>query len=40
MVAGGLWGVGAWGAYFLWDPKVIGSVILGIHYLQILDLFL
>jgi len=32
MIAGGLWGVVAWGAYFLWDPKVIWSVILWIHY--------
>ena len=32
MVAGGIWGVLAWGAYFLWDPKVIWSVILWFHY--------
>jgi len=32
MVCGGVWGVLAWGAYFLWDPKVIWSVILWIHY--------
>jgi len=32
MVAGGLWGVVAWGAYFLWDPKVVWSVILWFHY--------
>ena len=32
MIAGGLWGVVAWGAYFLWDPKVIWSVILWFHY--------
>jgi ABC-type transport system involved in cytochrome c biogenesis permease subunit len=32
MVFGGVWGVVAWGAYFLWDPKVIWSVILWFHY--------
>jgi ABC-type transport system involved in cytochrome c biogenesis permease subunit len=32
MVTGGIWGVVAWGAYFLWDPKVIWSVILWFHY--------
>jgi len=32
MVMGGLWGVAAWGAYFLWDPKVVWSVILWFHY--------
>jgi ABC-type transport system involved in cytochrome c biogenesis permease subunit len=32
MVTGGVWGVVAWGAYFLWDPKVIWSVILWFHY--------
>jgi ABC-type transport system involved in cytochrome c biogenesis permease subunit len=32
MIAGGLWGVVAWGAYFLWDPKIIWSVILWFHY--------
>lgn len=32
MVFGGVWGVVAWGAYFLWDPKMIWSVILWLHY--------
>lgn len=32
MITGGVWGVVAWGAYFLWDPKVIWSVILWFHY--------
>ena len=32
MICGGIWGVVAWGAYFLWDPKVIWSVILWLHY--------
>jgi ABC-type transport system involved in cytochrome c biogenesis permease subunit len=32
MICGGWWGVVAWGAYFLWDPKVIWSVILWFHY--------
>ena len=36
MVFGGVWGVVAWGAYFLWDPKVIWSVILWFHYASFL----
>jgi ABC-type transport system involved in cytochrome c biogenesis permease subunit len=32
MVTGGIWGVVAWGAWFMWDPKVIWSVILWFHY--------
>lgn len=32
MVFGGIWGVVAWGAYFMWDPKVLWSVILWFHY--------
>ena len=32
MVTGGVWGVVAWGAWFMWDPKVIWSVILWFHY--------
>jgi cytochrome c biogenesis factor len=32
MITGGIWGVVAWGAWFLWDPKVIWSVILWFHY--------
>jgi ABC-type transport system involved in cytochrome c biogenesis permease subunit len=32
MIFGGLWGVVAWGAYFMWDPKVVWSVILWFHY--------
>jgi ABC-type transport system involved in cytochrome c biogenesis permease subunit len=31
-ICGGFWGVVAWGAYFLWDVKVIWSVILWFHY--------
>ena len=38
MVCGGVWGVLAWGAYFLWDPKVIWSVILWIHYAMFVHL--
>lgn len=38
MVCGGIWGVVAWGAYFLWDPKVIWSVILWLHYASFLHL--
>lgn len=36
MIAGGIWGVVAWGAYFLWDVKVIWSVILWFHYATLL----
>ncbi len=32
MICGGIWGVLAWGAFFLWDPKVIWSVILWLFY--------
>ena len=32
MVFGGIWGVVAWGAYFMWDPKLVWSTILWIHY--------
>ena len=32
MIFGSIWGVVAWGAYFLWDPKVLWSVILWFHY--------
>ncbi len=38
MVCGGIWGVVAWGAYFLWDPKVIWSVILWLHYAMFVHL--
>lgn len=32
MIFGGIWGVVAWGAYFMWDPKILWSVILWFHY--------
>jgi ABC-type transport system involved in cytochrome c biogenesis permease subunit len=32
MVFGGVWGVLAWGSYFLWDPKLVWSTILWFHY--------
>ncbi len=38
MVFGGAWGYVAWGAYFLWDPKVVWSVILWLFYSGILHL--
>ncbi len=31
MICGGVWGVVAWGAWFLWDAKVVWSVILWFH---------
>ncbi len=32
MIFGGLWGYVAWGSYFLWDPKVLWSVIVWFFY--------
>ncbi|MGR3311135.1 MAG: cytochrome c biogenesis protein CcsA [Candidatus Brocadiales bacterium] len=32
MVFGGLWGYVAWGSYFLWDAKVLWSVIIWFFY--------
>lgn len=32
MIFGGAWGYVAWGAYFLWDPKVVWSVVLWMLY--------
>ncbi len=32
MITGGVWGVVAWGAWFMWDAKIIWSVILWFHY--------
>lgn len=32
MICGGVWGVVAWGAYFMWDPKIVWSTILWFHY--------
>lgn len=40
MVFGGIWGVVAWGAYFLWDGKVLWSVILWFHYATFIHLHL
>lgn len=38
MVCGGFWGVVAWGAYFLWDVKILWSVILWFHYASFVHL--
>lgn len=38
MICGGVWGVLAWGAYFLWDVKILWSVILWFHYATFLHL--
>jgi hypothetical protein len=38
MITGGMWGVVAWGAFFLWDPKIIWSAILWFHYATFLHL--
>jgi ABC-type transport system involved in cytochrome c biogenesis permease subunit len=38
MICGGVWGVLAWGAYFMWDVKIIWSVILWLHYASFIHL--
>jgi ABC-type transport system involved in cytochrome c biogenesis permease subunit len=38
MICGGIWGVVAWGAYFMWDVKIIWSVILWFHYASFVHL--
>jgi ABC-type transport system involved in cytochrome c biogenesis permease subunit len=38
MIFGGFWGVAAWGAYFMWDVKIIWSVILWFHYASFVHL--
>jgi len=38
MICGGVWGVLAWGAYFMWDPKILWSVILWFHYASFVHL--
>lgn len=38
MICGGIWGVVAWGAYFLWDVKILWSVILWFHYAAFIHL--
>jgi len=38
MICGGFWGVAAWGAYFIWDVKIIWSVILWFHYASFVHL--
>jgi ABC-type transport system involved in cytochrome c biogenesis permease subunit len=38
MICGGLCGVAAWGSYFMWDVKIIWSVILWFHYASFVHL--
>ena len=38
MLFGGIWGYLAWGAYFMWDSKLIWSVILWIYYGNLLHI--
>ena len=38
MVFGGIWGYKSWGAYFLWDPKLLWSVILWFYYGNLLHI--
>jgi len=38
MLFGGIWGYLAWGAYFMWDPKILWSVILWLYYGNLLHI--
>ena len=38
MLFGGIWGYLAWGAYFMWDSKLLWSVILWIYYGNLLHI--
>lgn len=38
MLFGGIWGYFAWGAYFMWDPKLHWSVILWLYYGNLLHI--
>ncbi len=38
MIFGGLWGYVAWGSYFLWDAKLVWSVIIWFFYATCLHL--
>ncbi|MDH5716112.1 MAG: cytochrome c biogenesis protein CcsA [Spirochaetia bacterium] len=38
MIFGGIWGYLAWGAYFLWDPKLVWSLILWFFYGNLLHI--
>jgi len=38
MLFGGIWGYFAWGAYFLWDPKLHWAVILWLYYGNLLHI--
>jgi ABC-type transport system involved in cytochrome c biogenesis permease subunit len=38
MLFGGIWGYFAWGAYFMWDPKLHWAVILWLYYGNLLHM--
>ena len=38
MLFGGIWGYLAWGAYFMWDPKLVWSAMLWLYYGNLLHL--
>ena len=38
MLFGGIWGYLAWGAYFMWDSKLLWSVILWLYYGNLLHI--
>jgi ABC-type transport system involved in cytochrome c biogenesis permease subunit len=38
MLFGGIWGYLAWGAYFMWDPKLVWSAVLWLYYGNLLHI--
>lgn len=38
MLFGGIWGYLAWGHYFMWDPKLVWSVILWLYFGNLLHI--
>ncbi len=38
MLFGGIWGYLAWGAYFMWDSKLLWSIILWLYYGNLLHI--
>jgi ABC-type transport system involved in cytochrome c biogenesis permease subunit len=38
MVFGSIWGIVSWGAYFLWDAKILWSLAAWVYYATFLHL--
>jgi ABC-type transport system involved in cytochrome c biogenesis permease subunit len=38
MIFGGVWGLISWGAWFLWDPKIVWSVLAWLYYAALVHL--